>query len=87
MKTDGTFVCSPKNQSDKLSEEHATNECAQISVTAYVIRNYTNYCSPTKRKKMVTYFGVIFFKTRRKTCCQRCASNKATFHPSGHLMQ
>ena len=40
-----TFVHSPKNQPDKPPDEHATTECAQISVTAYVIRNYTNCCN------------------------------------------
>ena len=36
---------SPKNQPDKLLDEHATTECAQISVTSYVIRNYTICCN------------------------------------------
>jgi len=40
-----TFVHSPKNQPDKLPDEHATTEGAQISVTSYVIRNYTNCCN------------------------------------------
>jgi hypothetical protein len=40
-----TLVRSPKNQPDKLPDKHATTEGAQISVTSYVIRNYTNFCN------------------------------------------
>ena len=36
---------SPKHQPNKLLHEHATTECAQISVTSYVIRNYTICCN------------------------------------------
>jgi len=44
MKTNGLW-CSPKNQPDKLHDEHATTEGVQISVTSCVIRNYTNCCN------------------------------------------
>jgi len=40
-----TLVHSPKNQPDKLHDEHATTEGVQISVTSCVIRNYTNCCN------------------------------------------
>jgi hypothetical protein len=38
-------VRSPKNQPNRLPDYRDTNECAQISVTSYVIRNYTNCCN------------------------------------------
>jgi hypothetical protein len=38
-------VRTPENQPDELPDEHAATECAQISVTSCVIRNYPNCCN------------------------------------------